>query len=228
MSDADHTSFDDAISKGSWEPGSAFSFLALDAIAKGKEMDVKDFLDKLDTSGKMQKELNKREDMPDYPAEHMLCLKDPKEDTYLWSNDTPIAANFDENVSCDDSALDKNELSFAKICDACHGNDMKGRNTLMETLKSNSYAVAGLKYSNSDTLKRIWNAADNFFDNINDETVPSIDVVPETGSNKTVTGHASCDNDSAQFLATRLQRMNNDDNFDDDNVIMHPKNIFED
>ena len=73
----------------------------------------------------------------------------------------------------------------------------------------------------------MWNTEDNFFDNINDKTLPSIDVALETGSNKAVAGHASHDDDSMQFLETRWQRINNDDNFDDDNVIMHPKNIFD-
>ena len=31
-----------------------------------------------------------------------------------------------------------------------------------------------------------------------------------------------------QFLGTRLQRMNNDDNVNDDEAMMHPKNLFDD
>ena len=73
----------------------------------------------------------------------------------------------------------------------------------------------------------MWNTVDNFFDTINDKTLPTMDVVPEAGSNKAVVGHASYDNDSMQFLETRLQRMNNDDNVNDDNVITHPKSLFD-
>ena len=66
----------------------------------------------------------------------------------------------------------------------------------------------------------MWSIVDNIFDNVNDKTLPSMDVVPEAESNKVVAGHALCYNDSTQFLETRLQRMNNDDNdVDDDNVI---------
>lgn len=74
----------------------------------------------------------------------------------------------------------------------------------------------------------MWNTVDNFFDTINDKTLPSMDVVPEAGSNKAVVGYASYDNDSMQFLETRLQRMNNDDNINDDNVIIHSKSLFDD
>lgn len=117
-------------------------------------MDIKSFLDTLDPNGKIQQELNKREDMPDDPTERILCLKDLKEDNERRSNEVPVVASPDENIVYDDSVLEKNVISFDRICDAWHGNDMEAYNTLMEALESNSYIVVELKDSNSDILKK--------------------------------------------------------------------------
>ena len=58
----------------------------------------------------------------------------------------------------------------------------------------------------------MWNAVDNLYYNFNDKKLSHADVSPEVGSNNAVSGCASYDNDSMQYLENRLQRMNKDNN----------------
>ena len=220
ISNTDYTSIEEAINIGLWEPGNTFSFLVRNVIAKEKEMDIKELLNTLDPNGKIQQELDRREDMPDDPSERILCLKDLKEDNERRCNSVPFDADADLKVY-DDNVVEQNVISFDRVCDAWHGKDEKAYGKIMQSLESNSFIVVALNEENSNVLQNMWDTVHNFFDGMEGKDLPSMDVIPEAGSKKAVVGYASYDEDSMQFLETRLERGN------EGGGTLYPKDIFD-
>jgi len=219
ISNIEYTSIEEAINLGLWEPGNTFSFLVRNVIAKEKEMDMKELLKTLDPNGRIQQELDRRVDMPDDPTERVLCLKDLKEDNERRCNSVPLDADA-EDIIYDDKVVEKNVISFERICDAWHGKDDKAYGKIMQSLESNSFIVVSLNEENSNVLKSMWDTVHDFFHGMEEKDLPSMDVIPEAGSKKAVVGYASYDEDSMQFLETRLERMKED-------VTLYPKGIFD-
>jgi hypothetical protein len=70
----EYDSFDSAVEEGDWEPGQPFNFIVRNVPARLKELDIEDFLSKLDPDGKLRKEArDKGITMPD---EDVASLKD--------------------------------------------------------------------------------------------------------------------------------------------------------
>ena len=219
-----YDSLDSAVEEGDWEPGQAFNFIARNVPAKLKEMDVSDFLSKLDPDGALRSEAkDKGITLPD---EDVASLKDLGLECDRRTKVAPFEAEDDETVYKGDGSKGYRVINRSDLlAESGNVDGTENDGTLMhvmDSLVSHSCLIidltdGGATFKDAIKLSKMWGTASNFFDVVkNDDefmkSLPGMKMAVGAGSPHAVTGFSSYNEGSMQFLETRIVRDSEDRN----------------
>lgn len=218
-----------------WTPGQPFDFVVRQVPAKIKELSVEELMKVLDPDGALREEaksLKGKDDvMPDEEAlfsifddETLATLTDLATYNVQRVESAPQAATvegeaFPGGLSRGYRVIKRSDLlrDFSTNADGT-----ESEKTLMHVMNSLvAHGVllvdltdGGESFESAQTLARMWEAANLFFEKVQDESVanklPGMATVTETGSKYAKAGFAVYDNESLKFLETRSDRRTGD------------------
>eukprot|EP00594_Rhizosolenia_setigera_P010473 CAMPEP_0178973868 /NCGR_PEP_ID=MMETSP0789-20121207/22024_1 /TAXON_ID=3005 /ORGANISM="Rhizosolenia setigera, Strain CCMP 1694" /LENGTH=627 /DNA_ID=CAMNT_0020661907 /DNA_START=217 /DNA_END=2100 /DNA_ORIENTATION=- len=197
-------SLEDAVTKGNWNPGEPFSFIVRNVRARQKELDISELLQAIDPDGSIRDSLDDREDRPEDPRERILSLTDLGNDCEDRCEKAPRETSIKGFAG-------GNTKGYQVIpIESIQYNDQSSTIQLMDALESHNYIVIDLGEEKGNEMRKMWSSVSNFFNRFSKEEMkeklPKMTSFPEAGSKKCVVGYASYEEDSMQFMETRITR----------------------
>mmetsp|Transcript_49139 Transcript_49139/g.141254 ORF Transcript_49139/g.141254 Transcript_49139/m.141254 type:complete len:654 (+) Transcript_49139:64-2025(+) len=207
-----------------WTPGQPFDFVVRQVPAKIKELSVDELLKALDPDGSIRNEAKslKNEDQEEILSaifdddEGLASLADMATINVKRTESTPQEATPEGEAFAGGLSRGYRVIKRKDLLPVGQSENEATIMHVMNALVAHGVILVDLtdgdeSLDSAETLSKMWNTANKFFEAIEDEsvrsTLPAMATIAETGSKHAKVGYADADNGSMKFLESRRERL---------------------